>query len=144
VTDRQIPFLPFSYPYALLATSCWGTRCSLCSSLSLSSPWRPTPPVRQPAAPSNPPHRHLLMRRWAWILGVPAAEAGHGWGVGTLGEEGARPLLQSQAGFTLPVVTGPVTAVTGLTGYGTGRLPTGEFKFFLIWIQKIEKCGKKP
>jgi hypothetical protein len=41
LADSQILFLPFSYPYALLAASCWETRCSLCSSLSLSSPRKP-------------------------------------------------------------------------------------------------------
>jgi hypothetical protein len=92
----QIPFLPFSY--ALLAASWWGTRCSLCSSLSLSSPRRQAPPVWRPAALPNPPHWHLLLRWRAQILGATATEAGHGWGMGALGEGGARPLLHLRGG----------------------------------------------
>jgi hypothetical protein len=104
LTDSQIPFLPFSYPYALLATSCWGTCYPLCSSLLLSSARRPAPPVWQSAAPPNPPRQHLLMCRQAWILGAAVAEACHGWGVGALSEGGTRLLLHLRGGrSTTPI-----------------------------------------
>jgi hypothetical protein len=91
LADSQIPF--FTLFLLLHVASCWRTRCSLCSSLLLSSLRRTAPPVWRLAAPPNPPRQHLLLRRFAQILGAAAAEAGHGWGVGTLGEGGARPML---------------------------------------------------
>jgi hypothetical protein len=42
--------------------------------------------------------RHLFLRQRAQILGAAATEASHGWGVGTLGKGGARPLLHLRGG----------------------------------------------
>jgi hypothetical protein len=121
LADSQIPLLPFSNPYALFAASCWGTRCSLCSSLSLSSPRRPTPPIWRPAAPPNPPRRHLLLRRRARILGATAAEAGHGWGVGALGKGGDLQLWFASSERCVGIGEG----LTGYLAIGQGWIWAG-------------------
>jgi hypothetical protein len=52
---------------------------------------RLAPQVSWPAATQNPPQHHLLLHRQAQILGAAMTKAGHGWGVGALGEGGTRP-----------------------------------------------------
>ena len=47
-----------------------------------------------------------------------------------------------RAGLKKPVGTGPVTAVTGLTGSGIGRLETGPNLKFKFEFQKMEKFLK--
>jgi hypothetical protein len=94
----KYPFYPSPTATRCLLLAVGGIHCSLCSSLSLSSPRRSAPPVWRPAATQNPPRRHLLLRRQAQILGAAMKKACHGWGVGVLGDGGTRPRLHLWGG----------------------------------------------